>query len=83
MKNRIYILKVVKKNITIESIQKDAPNQVWVCLKVDINGKGQGCSMKAIGLSYEWNLGKIELKLSIHLPNLQNPRKFMFSEKKN
>ena len=69
MRKRIYNLKVVKKNTTIESMQTDEPNQVWVCLKVYINGKSQGCRMKAIGLSCKWNLGKTELKLSIHLPN--------------
>ena len=60
---------MVKKNTTIKSMQKDAPNQVCIYLKVYINGKSQGCRMKAIGLSCKWNLGKIELKLSIHLPN--------------
>ena len=30
MRKRIYNLKVVKKNITIESMQKDAPNQMGV-----------------------------------------------------
>ena len=69
MRKIIHILKVVKKNTIIESMHKDSPNQVWVCLKVDINGKSQGCIMKAIGLSCKWNLGKIELKLSIHLSN--------------
>ena len=69
MKKRIYSLKVIKKNTIIESMQKDAPTQVWVCLKVYINGKSKGCRMKAIGLSCKWNLGKIELKLPIHLRN--------------
>ena len=61
MRKKIYSLKVVKKNTTIESMQKDAPKQVWVCSKVDINGKSQGCIMKAISLNCKWNLGKIEL----------------------
>ena len=68
-RNKIYSMDVVKKNTTIESMHKDAPNQVWVCLKVDINEKSQGYRMKTIVLSCKWNLGKNELKLSIHLPN--------------
>ena len=60
---------MVKKNTTIESMQKDAPKQVLGCLRVDINGKSQGCKMKEIVLSCKWNLGKIELKLSIYLLN--------------
>ena len=60
---------VVKKNTKIESMQYDAPNKFGRCLRVNINGKSQGCRVKAIGLSCKWNLGKIEFKLSIHLPN--------------
>ena len=60
---------VVKKNTTIEDMKHDAPNKFEGCLRVDISGKCQGCRMKAIDLSCKWNLGKIELKLSIHLPN--------------
>ena len=39
MRKRIYSLEVVKKNTIIESMHNEAPNQVWLCLKVDINGK--------------------------------------------
>ena len=51
VRNIIYSMNVVKKNTTIESMQKDAPNQVWVYLEVKINEKSQGCRMKTIGLS--------------------------------
>ena len=44
---------VVKKNTRIESMQHDAPNKFGGCLRVDINGKSQGCLMKAIVLSCE------------------------------
>ena len=44
---------VVKKNTKIESMQHDAPNKFGGCLRVDINGKSQGCLMKAIVLSCE------------------------------
>ena len=58
MRKRIYSLNVVKKNTTIESMQKDEPNQCLGRLKVYINGKIQECRIKAIDLSYKWNLGK-------------------------
>ena len=50
MRKRVYSLSVVKKTTTIESMQKDAPNQMGM-LEVDINGKSQGCIMKASMLS--------------------------------
>ena len=53
MRTRFYNLNVVKKNTTIESMQKDASTQMGEggCVRELTSMEKQGCIMKAIMLS--------------------------------